>query len=186
LPAHSVGTIQLKNGAVGTKQLKNRSVTQPKLDPALLAQLKGQKGEAGAIGPQGLPGQAGSADTPQQVLGKLAQIDGSGSGLDADTIDGVDSPEIAKVVGDLTLENFNFGPIAAGRCGQISTNGLEGSMPGDFILATPTNGDRLPSEFTLTGGGVEAASNGEAILCNHSTVNAAGPTFDIRLVAIRF
>lgn len=143
LPARSVGTTQLKNGAVGAKQLKNRSVTQPKLDPALLTQLRGQKGDTGATGLQGSQGQNGSADTPQQVLGKLAQVDGNGSGLDADTIDGVDSPEIAKVVGDLTLENFNFGPIAAGRCGQISTNGLQGSMPGDFILATPTNGDRL-------------------------------------------
>jgi hypothetical protein len=121
--------------------------------------LKGQKGDPGAIGLQGPPGQNGS-NTPQQG--------------------------IARVVGDLTLENFNFGPIAAGRCGQISTNGLEGSMPGDFILATPTNGDRLPGEFTLTGGGVEAPSNGEAILCNHSTVNAAEPTFDVRLVAVRF
>jgi hypothetical protein len=173
---------KLAKNSVGTKQLKNGAVTQPKVNPALLAELKGATGPAG---PQGSQGKDGSADTPAQVLGKLTQVDGAGSGLDADRLDGVDSPRIAKVVGDLTLENFNFGKIAPGRCGQISTGGLEGAMPGDFVLATPTNGDTLPGGFTLTGSGVEAASNGEARLCNHTAVEIE-PIFDIRMVAIRF
>jgi hypothetical protein len=36
----------------------------------------------------------GSPDTPQQVLNKLLQVDGSGSGLDSDLIDGIDGVEI--------------------------------------------------------------------------------------------
>lgn len=38
-------------------------------------------------GPRGLPGPAG-ADTGEEILAKLASVDGHGSGLDADTLDG--------------------------------------------------------------------------------------------------
>lgn len=38
-------------------------------------------------GPRGLPGVAG-ADTGEEILAKLASVDGHGSGLDADTLDG--------------------------------------------------------------------------------------------------
>lgn len=38
-------------------------------------------------GPRGLPGAAG-ADTGEEILAKLASVDGHGSGLDADTLDG--------------------------------------------------------------------------------------------------
>lgn len=40
-------------------------------------------------GPAGATGPAGSPDTAAQVLAKLATVDGSGSGLDADTLDGL-------------------------------------------------------------------------------------------------
>jgi len=36
----------------------------------------------------------GSPDTPEQVLDKLKQVDGPGSGLDADTLDGVHASEL--------------------------------------------------------------------------------------------
>ena len=193
IPRNSVGAKQLKKSAVTRSKIKKGAVTSAKVkDRSLLAtDLKagqlpaGPQGPTGATGLKGSPGQGGSPDTPQQVLAKLTQVDGSGSGLGGDTIDGFDSAVLAKVVGELTLADFNFGPIAAGRCGQVSTNGLSGSLPGDFVLATPTNGDSIPGGFTFTGAGVQAASNGEARLCNHTAVDATSPTFDIRLVAIR-
>lgn len=58
---------------------------------------QGAPGLQGAAGPQGLPGDAGpqgpagvdgSPDTPHQVLAKIVQVDGDGSGLDADTVVG--------------------------------------------------------------------------------------------------
>ncbi len=59
----------------------------------------GPKGEAGTpggptgpAGPQGAPGfngVSGSPDTPAEVLAKLITVDGSGSGVDADLLDGV-------------------------------------------------------------------------------------------------
>ena len=59
-----------------------------------------QKGSPGTQGEQGAPGQQGgqglqgpqgangSPDTGADILGKLAPVDGSGSGLDADSLDG--------------------------------------------------------------------------------------------------
>ena len=47
--------------------------------------------------PQGAQGPAGSPDTPQQVLDKLKQVDGSGSGLEADSIAGFAATDLGTV-----------------------------------------------------------------------------------------
>jgi Collagen triple helix repeat (20 copies) len=52
---------------------------------------QGEIGPVGPEGPEGPEGPAGSPDTPQQVLDKLTQVDGAGSGLDADLFDGLTS-----------------------------------------------------------------------------------------------
>ena len=52
---------------------------------------RGPAGPAGAQGPQGLQGPAGSADTGAQILAKLLPVDGAGTGLDADLLDGLSS-----------------------------------------------------------------------------------------------
>ena len=49
---------------------------------------QGDPGRRGSVGPQG---PAGSPDSPQQVRDKLTQVDGNGSGVDADQLDGIDS-----------------------------------------------------------------------------------------------
>jgi len=53
--------------------------------------VAGPAGPQGPIGPAGPAGANGSADTPAQVLAKLVQVDGAGSGVDADLLDGVSS-----------------------------------------------------------------------------------------------
>jgi len=53
--------------------------------------VAGPAGPQGPIGPQGSAGANGSADTPAQVLAKLVQVDGAGSGVDADLLDGITS-----------------------------------------------------------------------------------------------
>src|SRR5436190_13234640 len=50
-------------------------------------------------GPQGIPGQNGSPDTPQQVLDKIVQVDGQGSGLDSSFLDGIDSTGFLRNTG---------------------------------------------------------------------------------------
>lgn len=56
----------------------------------------GPAGPQGVAGPQGETGPAGSPDTPAQVLGKLTGVDGAGSGLDADLIDGVEGSALQR------------------------------------------------------------------------------------------
>jgi hypothetical protein len=89
LAKNSVKSKQIKDGAVNTSDLADNAVTSPKVaDGSLLGRdfAAGQlpvsaPGSTGATGPQGL---AGSPDTPQQVLDKIEQVDGAGSGLEAD------------------------------------------------------------------------------------------------------
>jgi hypothetical protein len=50
--------------------------------------IQGEPGQQGAAGQNGAPGANGSPDSGPDILGKLAPVDGSGSGLDADALDG--------------------------------------------------------------------------------------------------
>jgi hypothetical protein len=62
LPASSVGTKQLRNGAVTNAKVRPGSLLATALAPAALTSLRGQagaKGDTGASGPQGVPGGAG-------------------------------------------------------------------------------------------------------------------------------
>ena len=79
LPASSVGTKQLKKNAVVSSKVKNQSLRRADFAAGQLP--------SGATGPQGPTGASGSPDTPAQVLSKLVQVDGAGSGLDADQVD---------------------------------------------------------------------------------------------------
>ncbi|MGZ4218391.1 MAG: hypothetical protein ACXVHB_27260 [Solirubrobacteraceae bacterium] len=105
LPANSVDTKQLKNGAVSGAKIQNGAIgaLQVKAYSLLVKDFKpGQlpagkqgpacpKGDTGTTGSQGPQGPAGSADTPAQVLAKLILVDGPGSGLNADLLGGLAS-----------------------------------------------------------------------------------------------
>ena len=71
----------------------------------------GLTGATGAPGPQGPAGADGSPDTAAQVLAKLVSVDGSGSGLDADLLDGSHASAFALLSGAIfsgtvTAPNF--------------------------------------------------------------------------------
>ena len=71
----------------------------------------GPTGPTGATGPQGPAGADGSPDTAAQVLAKLVTVDGAGSGLDADLLDGSHASAFAKLTGatftgTVTAPNF--------------------------------------------------------------------------------
>lgn len=71
----------------------------------------GPQGPTGATGPQGPAGADGSPDTAAQVIAKLVTVDGSGSGLDADLLDGSHASAFAKLTGatfsgTVTAPNF--------------------------------------------------------------------------------
>jgi predicted acyltransferase (DUF342 family) len=66
--------------------------------------IQGPAGPVGPQGPAGANGANGSPDTPVQVRDKLTQVDGVGSGVDADLLDGLSSASFLRkdrVVTDL-------------------------------------------------------------------------------------
>ena len=104
---NSVKSKQIKDGGVKGLDLAPDAVTGDKiadgslgkadLGPDALAGATGPQGPAGAAGKNGddgddgAPGADGTQLTPAQALDKVKQVDGPGSGLDADSVDGVDS-----------------------------------------------------------------------------------------------
>ena len=96
---------------------------------------KGDKGDTGEQGPQGLKGADGAdgtTDTPSQVLEKLKTVDGAGTGLDADLLDGYSSEHFA-LSEDLTSlkdkvdENLGWRVRLARTGHDDSEEALEGS-----------------------------------------------------------
>jgi hypothetical protein len=107
--SYAAGTSLLPANSVGTKQVINRSLLGKDFKAGQLPKgakgapgLTGSQGPPGIQGPQGLQGPAGSPDTSAQVLDKIKSVDGVGSGLDADLLDGMSSthfyPAGSKVV----------------------------------------------------------------------------------------
>jgi hypothetical protein len=106
--------------AIRTQHLFDGAVTADKLAPGV--EISGPQGPAGPQGEQGPPGQDGadgSPDSPAQVLSKLAQVDGPGSGLDADLLDGRDSTQFTRFAGRV-LSN---GTVAQGEGFSASRSG---------------------------------------------------------------
>lgn len=114
---------------------------------------RGAAGPAGPQGPQGVQGPAGgegSPDTPAQVLAKLVQVDGGGSGLDADRLDGVQASGFMRTDRD------------TGTAGMVSTGrGLAVRAGARPVVTVPAGGggadvDRLlrlePQDDALEGG----------------------------------
>ena len=71
----------------------------------------GPTGATGSQGPQGPAGADGSPDTAAQVLAKLVTVDGPGSCLDADKLDGNQASAFARLsgatfTGTVTAPNF--------------------------------------------------------------------------------
>jgi len=79
----------IKDSTLTTKDVKNRSLLA--VDFRLGQLPKGATGATGATGPASANG---SPDTPAQVLAKLAAVDGTGSGVDADTLDGLSLADV--------------------------------------------------------------------------------------------
>ncbi|MEN8739220.1 MAG: tail fiber domain-containing protein, partial [Phaeobacter gallaeciensis] len=106
----------------------------------------GPTGPTGATGPQGPAGTDGSPDTATQVLTKLVNVDGSGSGLDADLLDGSHASVFAKLSGAtfsgvVTAPNFvsssdarlksDIAPIADALAKVQALNGATFTMTGN-------------------------------------------------------
>ena len=145
----------------------------------------GAPGATGADGLPGAPGAAGSPDTPAQVLAKLVTVDGAGSSLDADTLDGLsnDTWHVVGAAGEPAFQsswtNYGFGQQTASftkdATGVVHVRGgvKDGVVnPINGVPFTLPAGYRPPSTVyfplvtldganTLTPGFVGILSNGE-------------------------
>ncbi|SDY30364.1 Collagen triple helix repeat-containing protein [Lentibacter algarum] len=106
----------------------------------------GPKGDTGATGPQGPAGTDGSPDTAAQVRAKLITVDGAGSGIDADLLDGSHASAFAKLSGatfsgTVTAPNFvsssdarlksNIAPIPQALAKVKALTGITFTMAGN-------------------------------------------------------
>jgi hypothetical protein len=80
--------------AVRTKHVKNGTLRAEDFGAGQLP--AGAPGPTGAPGEKGDPGPAGSPDSADDVLTKLLTVDGTGSTLDADLFDGLDSAALQR------------------------------------------------------------------------------------------
>jgi hypothetical protein len=178
LPKHSIGAAQLKKAAVGTRQLRNGSVTQPKVNSALLAQLKGQ-GLKGDTGPTGATGQTGLTGATGPTYGEshgvfaeafTAQQDMSPGGTTVTT----------PTAGKLYVFGYNEGATVTCTVGTGVYVGLfvdSTRVPGLYSLAagTPQN----LSFAGVTSGSVAAGAHTVVAKaqCLSGTVNTTSTQF---------
>ena len=90
---------------------------------------QGVAGNQGDQGAQGQQGQQGSPDTPLQVRAKIVQVDGAGSGIDADLFDGQNSNAfLRRNLGVNDLSDMTSRLKVRGDLVQIGTRGQTGLL----------------------------------------------------------
>jgi hypothetical protein len=181
----------VKNNSLTGKDVKNKSLTKKDFKGSVRGPRgavgpqgpQGAQGQQGVQGPKGDPGANGSPDSPQQVLDKLTQVDGSGSGVDADSLDGTTSTGFLRIVGSAT-PGFNVGPVAADTCADQSSFGILGLQATDFLLvdrqAAPTSG--ILESFRIIGGPPPQVTY---TVCNTTAAVIDPPQSDFRIMAVR-
>jgi hypothetical protein len=182
LAKNSVGSKQIKPNAVKSSDVKNDSLTGRDIKEQKLTLPEGPQGPRG---PQGPAGSDGSPDTGAQILGKLAGVDGAGSGLDADTIDGVDSGEVGTMASDsktLTRPSasgsFRFVPLLTFPGGMFEAQcGNEGGATETRVLyRNMTNAQQQAwisertTALTLNPGGGAYVEGGSGSTAREATV----------------
>ncbi len=133
---HHLGLVAIFIALTGTAYAGNQAADQRGSEPKAVNSKKkkpGPRGPQGPQGPQGVagapgaPGQAGSPDTGTQILTKLAPVDGAGSGLNADELDGLSSVDYARMVLDGTFIVMPFvfvtGPPGSEECDSVDEGG---------------------------------------------------------------
>jgi hypothetical protein len=99
--------------------------------------LVGPAGAVGAVGPRGPqgpqgpvgPGGEGGGDTALQILAKLVTVDGRGSGIDADRLDGIDGSEFLRTAAQIV----RLLRTADGRGSGVDADRLDGLDSTEFV-----------------------------------------------------
>jgi hypothetical protein len=154
---------------------------------------RGPQGEPGPVGPAGAKGDtgpqgpAGSPDTPTDVLAKLMQVDGAGSGLDADLLGGLPTSAFQRRVSGACDPGHYLRAIAADgtvTCGDDADSAvnvpLTLTQPADVgsalntAITSPASGSPVVDvSHAGSGNAIRAAANGVAILANTTRISGA-------------
>jgi hypothetical protein len=169
LPKNSVKSKQIQAGAVKNADLADDAVTADKVENGSLLGADFAAGQlpAGPAGPPGPQGTAGSPDTPQQVLDKIESVDGSGSGLDADTVAGSTAaslrdgcPSTMNKVGSVLCINKSAGGPSTWSTGVVDCASKDLRLPTpDELYLVYTKGMLASGVFYWTNS-VTGAVNG--------------------------
>jgi hypothetical protein len=163
LERNQVKSKHIAPGQVKNSDLKSNSVNSPKVADGSLVEDDFAAGElpAGPRGPEGEQGPPGSPDTPQQVRDKLAQVDGDGSGIDADSVDGQGASNFAPAAVE-GWHNVTYCPVQPGfPAGSNWRDFGNGTAPVSYrkdpwgvvhLRGTMTGGTNSNSPFTLPEG----------------------------------
>ncbi len=180
LPKNSVKSKQIKDGQVKAADLAADSVDSSKVTNGSLTNADfGGTLPAGAQGPQGPQGPAGSPDTGAQILDKLAPVDGSGSGLDSDLLDGLSSNAFiasgSAAGGDLggTYPNPQIGGNAVGAA-EVA----DGTIGPDELATVPGVRAQNPRAACNDSSGLSVANDTDVAVPFQFSDNGFPPEFD--------
>lgn len=129
-------------GAAGSNGAAGAAGANGAIGPTGPAGADGTNGTAGTIGATGPTGPegnigptgpAGSPDTGAQILTKLAPVDGAGSALDADLLDGFEGAAYGREVAALDVSTTIT--ISASQCTATSSSVPAGVLETDYVVA---------------------------------------------------
>jgi hypothetical protein len=123
-------------------------------------------------------------DTAAEVLAKLKQVDGSGSGLDADQIDGLDSSALPRVIHETTVA-WDPPPLTPGICAQQGFALPLSVLGTDHLVVTLDAPDGSFPAGQVTGLLYDHTDTGYAILCNNGSGNIDQPPSSINALILR-
>ncbi|HYH58916.1 MAG TPA: hypothetical protein VD790_06815 [Thermoleophilaceae bacterium] len=144
----------IKKGAIAKKHIKKNAVVSKKVKNGSLkaSDFKANQLPAGPTGPTG---PAGSPDTADEVLTKLLTVDGSGSGLNADALDGVGAiaidyrrPAASAAEPILNLHGLTM-EAACDGAGDLQIVVTSGVDDGNFFIATIGSNDTVDGAHDL-------------------------------------
>jgi hypothetical protein len=151
LPANSVGTAQLRNGAVVASKVKRGSLRAAAFAPGQLKGLKGDRGADGLPGAAGAAGQKGDKGDKGDPATKLfAVVDSSGDTTAKSN--GVSSNKTGPNTYAVTF------PQTVGNCAPVVSIGFNGgSNGGEVTASTPSPGANVVNVATFDETGSSAA-----------------------------
>lgn len=173
----SVTSKSIKNSSIKGLDVLDDGLTGADVKEATVNLSAGPRGPTGDPGPKGEPGANGSPDTAAQVLDKIKQVDGTGSGLDAEKFDGRSS---CQTNGTLTLDDDDPAQTICSRAGaslSVECNINGSNQTTAELRATTATG---PSAFGFSGfaAAAQAGTSGGIGGATDVSIGSNGPTAD--------